>query len=377
MQKPPPSRARARVLALVALTALLVPVLAGTASARTALADGRKIIDAQPKIVGGSQAAPHAWPAQVALLDNRISGSSAVKSQYCAGTVVNRSWILTAASCVYYEDGSRVAASTIDVWVGSQSLTGGGTRLHLAEIRVLPGWSPKTFDHNLAMLRLASPTSAPVQAITAQGVAAPDGAAMVVTGWGTTAEGTPSTVTELRQANVIKLPDSICSDGYGAQFHPLSEICVSGHGQDTCSGDSGGAVVTRRGGAWVQVGIGRISDGCGKNPATYTRLEAFSNWVKQQINPNTTSVSAKLSATRVPVGATVNVSGVVKPARGTAQVKLQRFAGGTWSDRAAGNVDQTSGAYKIAFRASAAGIYTLRIRTSTGAASTTVYLRVG
>ena len=153
MKTPRHPRALARVIALVALTALLVPIGAMQASAKPAQA-GAKTLVGEGKIVGGTVAPSTAWPSTVALLDNRVSGSSAVKSQYCAGTVVNRYWILTAAHCVYYTDGSGVPAAVIDVLAGTRNLASGGQRLHVAQVRVLPGFSLSSGDHDLAMLKL-------------------------------------------------------------------------------------------------------------------------------------------------------------------------------------------------------------------------------
>ena len=60
-------------------------------------------------------------------------------------------------------------------------------------------------------------------------------------------------------------------------------------GVDSCQGDSGGPLVYRveAGDPWTQVGI--ISYGgrtCGSGtPAVYTKVEAYTDWIKSKLKP--------------------------------------------------------------------------------------------
>ena len=264
-----------RMVASVALVLTLLPLGALEASARPATGP-------QPKIVGGTTAPAGAWPSQVALVASGVPKN--YDAQFCGGTVVSPYWVLTAAHCMF-DEGDLAKPSDIDVLVGTQSLATGGTRLHVAEIRILPGWNATTFDHDVAMLRLATPTSQPAQAITAQGAPIPAGSDVLATGWGLLAENTESIPTELRQVTMKQQADAVCAKAYGADFLVKSMSCASSPGKDTCQGDSGGPLLTKRNGAWVLVGITSWGDGCAEAgyPGISTRVASFATWIRQQI----------------------------------------------------------------------------------------------
>ena len=275
-----------RLVVSTALVLALLPLGALSASAGTATGP-------QPKIVGGTTAPAGAWPSQVGLLDR--SEPSNFDAQFCGGTVVSSYWILTAAHCMFDED-QQVSPSDIDVLVGTQSLSTGGTRIHVTEIRILPGWNADTFDHDVAMVRLATPTTAPPQVIAGQGSAIPAGSDVVATGWGTEAEGAETFPTELQQVTMKQQPDSVCAKAYGSEFLIKSMSCASSPGKDTCQGDSGGPLVLKRNNVWVQVGITSWGDGCAEPgyPGISTRVPSFATWIRQQmaLTPFVSSASA-------------------------------------------------------------------------------------
>jgi len=263
-----------RMVASVALVLTLLPLGALRASAQPA--------GPQPKIVGGITAPAGAWPSQVALVASGEPNN--YDAQFCGGTVVSPYWVLTAAHCMF-DDGDRANPSDIDVLAGTQSLVSGGTRIHVAEIRILPGWNADTFDHDVAMLRLATPTSQPAQAITAQGAPIPAGSDVLATGWGLLSENSETIPTELRQVTMKQQADSVCARAYGSEFLVKSMSCASSPGKDTCQGDSGGPLLTKRNNAWVLVGITSWGDGCAEAgyPGISTRVATFATWIRQQI----------------------------------------------------------------------------------------------
>ncbi|MGI8937341.1 MAG: trypsin-like serine protease [Iamia sp.] len=244
---------------------------------------------ASPRVVGGIQSPPGAWPSQAALL---YRGQSLPDAQFCGGTVINRSWILTAAHCVTYVGSeTTVPASFIDILTGTQSLVAGsGDRIPAVEIRLLSGYVDESYIRDLALIRIDRPTFAPNQAFATQGATVPGGTVATATGWGATATDGGRQV-ELRQVSVPMRTDEQCAygipggqAGYGSSFDTSSMICAGEFGKDTCQGDSGGPLVVEGGGGTTQYGITSWGIGCGgAYPGVYSDVAAFSTWIKQQI----------------------------------------------------------------------------------------------
>lgn len=275
---------RRLLVACALLVTLVLGALSPAAGAEEPMPDPEPKPPGTGRIVGGTTAPDGAWPSQVGLLYR--SDPDNFRAQFCGGTVINRSWILTAAHCV--ED---FAASQIDILTSTQSLTSGGTRYPAVEIRVLPGFEAHTYHRDVAVIRIDRPTVAPVQPFLDQGVAVEGGTAAVATGWGTVEYESSTYPIQLQQVTVPVLTDSQCRTtapsgypAYGSSYMSSSMLCAGQLGKDTCQGDSGGPLVVGNGGIWTQVGITSWGSDCGAGwPGVYSKVSAFSNWVKQQI----------------------------------------------------------------------------------------------
>ena len=238
-----------------------------------------------PRIVGGTVAPDGAWPAQAALLVNGPGGGSFT----CGGTVIARTWILTAAHCVNRPDpdpAHRFIArpADIDVLVGTQDLRSGGTRIHSVEIRVHPGWDYSMLRNDVALIRLDRPVpTAIVPQALASATPAP-GTAVTAVGWGKTAYEASAGSPVLRQVEVDVQSDARCAQVYGALYQAGGMVCVDRNPGGTCQGDSGGPTVAPQGDGWVQIGITSWAYRCGNGfPSVLARVSAFSTWIRWQI----------------------------------------------------------------------------------------------
>ncbi len=247
---------------------------------------------AREAIVGGTPAVPGAWPSNVALVDPAAADPSA--GQFCSGTLIESSWVVTAQHCLHDQEGNPIAPAAIDVIAGVTDLadSAAGQRRTVASIRFHP-------SADVGLLQLAFPiaaqTNPPITPMDIVTVLDDDlwtaGQPAHVAGWGSTTALPEFVLTDqLREAGVTILSDATCQEvpGWGPFFLPSEELCADnpGSGSDPCVGDSGGPLtVTNASGTRLLAGI--VSYGspnaCGDTPTAYTRIAEprIRDWIYQ------------------------------------------------------------------------------------------------
>jgi secreted trypsin-like serine protease len=307
------------------------------------------------RIVGGAATSISNFPWQVALADSQaINPGNGFARQFCGGTLVAPTIVITAAHCVYefnpvpaltctgVGEGFNFPASDFAVFTGRTTLSSSeGEEINVAEIYYFEGSAsnptlqrqsadPDTATGQLydcdpgqwdaVFLQLASPstTGVPIKIAGADeaGLWAP-GQPALISGWGRTVEG-GSKSDQLKAAQISMLSDTDCGNVYGGSFIASTMVCagVLAGGTDTCQGDSGGPLVvqgfqrsSRAANTVRLVGDTSFGIGCARPaiPGVYGRLaadpmrSAFRNGILQVAGVDVVGSGALAPETTPPV----------------------------------------------------------------------------
>ncbi|MBK6467890.1 MAG: serine protease [Rhodobacter sp.] len=299
---------------------------------------GKAAVAAGSKVIGGEVAAEGAWPWQVALVVSGVPVST--DSQFCGGSLVLDTWVLTAAHCVHWADDKGVWADidpkSVSIVVGTNKLDGSGDVIPVEKIIRHPSYSGNQFDYDIALIKLARAPTVPFKTVEVPdadfgSVLNQPGVTTIVTGWGLQNGAAPSP--ELRQAQIQMLDRNLCNTAmmearaeeaakgfvYAAEVFALSEndayalwdqliakapmpmsenmICSGTFegGKTSCNGDSGGPlVVPLEDGSYIQAGIvswgltAASGRGCEEQAmfSAYTDISHFVPWLNEVLTTN-------------------------------------------------------------------------------------------
>ncbi|NEC90118.1 serine protease [Streptomyces sp. SID12501] len=247
-------------------------LVATAAAASTALIAAPAVAAPQP-IVGGSTTTAATYPYVMQITD-------ASQNQFCGGTLVSATKVVTAAHCMVGETTSSVRV------VGGRTYRNGtnGTVSKVTKIWIHPSYTDATNGDDVAVLTLATsmPYTTASYVTSSQTSVYAAGTTARIIGWGTTSSSGSSS-NQLRTATVPTVSNATCTTAYGSSYIASDMVCAgyTSGGVDTCQGDSGGPLMI----GGVLAGITSWGEGCAEAgyPGVYTRLTTFSSLVATQV----------------------------------------------------------------------------------------------
>lgn len=227
------------------------------------------------KIVGGTEAFVGEFPFIVSM-------QSSYYGHYCAGSLIAKNWVLTAAHCV---DG--ITPKSILIGIHNQSDTSTAEKFTATKIIKHPNWDKNTMNFDYALIKLSGESKHNAIRLNTKEITG--NVTFTVAGWGVTSEGSSSISKKLLKVDVPFVDQQTCSLSYPGSI--TDQMICAGFkdgGKDSCQGDSGGPLIMGTGSSTVLVGVVSWGEGCARpnKYGVYSKVKSAVKWIKTTMKEN-------------------------------------------------------------------------------------------
>ncbi|MFG3340970.1 S1 family peptidase [Glycomyces sp. NPDC048151] len=227
--------------------------------------------DFETKIVGGEPAEEGQYPSLVAL--GHAGAGTPFERQFCGGTVITETVVLTAAHCLEVVD----SPDDLVVFSGSVDLDSEDlVETTVADFHLAHDYNePVDLANDWGLILLDEPVDAePIDV----GTEPEEFDVLETAGWGNLGDDTYPSVAQ--RLEVPFVGDDDCEAAYGDEFDAQTMLCagdLENGGIDSCDGDSGGPIMADKDGELILVGIVSWGHGCAEagNPGVYAEVADF------------------------------------------------------------------------------------------------------
>ncbi|XP_075163710.1 seminase-like [Haematobia irritans] len=196
----------------------------------------------------------------------------------CGGALIAPRFVVTAAHCM-----QGVTANQLSVVGGATGINQAGVRRSASKVIRPRGYSSKTFNKDIAVIKLSSRMSGKnIATIPLNTQRLTTGTTLRVSGWGLPSENSSGLSKQLRTVTVPIVSRQRCAIRYMTILSlTRTMFCAAGLGKDACTGDSGGPAVCNG----RLCGIVSFGIGCARSeyPGVYTSTRSVAKFIRSAL----------------------------------------------------------------------------------------------